>query len=384
MHIIYAVSSCSSKVYRRLFADVAVKPAYHTQKYHRLLIEGLAAGAEVDVIASLPVNKSVMRQAYLRLPEEEEGGAHYIYNPAARNTYLKLLFMAAGTFAKTISHMKKDSVVVVDCLNRTVALFALLAARLLRRRCVGIVTDIPDLLSKNKLAIKVSNFIIRNCTDYVLLTEAMAEYLKIQHKPYVVLEGHSDIQMNNVHPDPGKKLQPRVCMYAGCIAWQYGLRNLIEGFQKAGLENTQLHLYGPCDDEEEIKRIAREDPRIVYGGMLLNTDIVEKEMGATLLVNPRPTCEEYVKYSFPSKTMEYMATGTPVLTTVLPGMPSEYHPFVYLLEDETPEGIANKLRELMSLSDETLFEKGKEARTFILGTRNNVVQAEKILKMLKK
>ena len=130
MHIIYAVSSCSTKAYRRLFADVTVKPAYHTQKYHRLLIEGLAAGVDVDVIASPPVNKSVMKQAYLRLPEEEEGGAHYFYNVAARNTYLKLLLMAVGTFTKTIFHMKKDSVVVVDCLNRPVALFAMLAARL--------------------------------------------------------------------------------------------------------------------------------------------------------------------------------------------------------------------------------------------------------------
>ena len=93
-------------------------------------------------------------------------------------------------------------------------------------------------------------------------------------------------------------------------------------------------------------QIAAEDPRIFYGGMLLNQEIVEKEQEATLLVNPRPTGEEYVKYSFPSKTMEYMASGTPVLTTVLPGMPKEYHPYVYLLEDETSDGITEKLKEV--------------------------------------
>ena len=111
---------------------------------------------------------------------------------------------------------------------------------------------------------------------------------------------------------------------------------------------------------------------------------MQKEQEATLLVNPRPTDEEYVKYSFPSKTMEYMASGTPVLTTVLPGMPKEYYPYVYLLEDETAEGIAEKLKQVLSESDENLFEKGREARTFVLETRNNVVQAQKILDMLKK
>ena len=117
--------------------------------------------------------------------------------------------------------------------------------------------------------------------------------------------------------------------------------------------------------------------------MLLNTEIVKKEQEATLLVNPRPTGEEYVKYSFPSKTMEYMASGTPVLTTVLPGMPKEYHSYVYLLEDETADGITQKLKEVLANSDETLFRKGMEARKFVLEQKNNVIQASKILDMLK-
>ena len=118
--------------------------------------------------------------------------------------------------------------------------------------------------------------------------------------------------------------------------------------------------------------------------MLLNTEIVAREQEATLLVNPRPTDEEYVKYSFPSKTMEYMASGTPVLTTVLPGMPKEYHPYVYLLEDETAGGITKMLKEVLSNSDEELFRKGTEARRFVLEQKNNVIQARKILEMLSK
>ena len=81
--------------------------------------------------------------------------------------------------------------------------------------------------------------------------------------------------------------------------------------------------------------------------------------------------------------MEYMVSGTPVLTTVLPGMPKEYYPHVYLLEDESAAGIARKLRQVLSLSDEELFEKGQQARSFVLETRNNVVQAKKILDMIK-
>jgi glycosyltransferase involved in cell wall biosynthesis len=212
----------------------------------------------------------------------------------------------------------------------------------------------------------------------------MNGYLNKAGKPYVILEGHSDVTMKEKQPSLEKKAQPRICFYAGGVSKQYGLANLVEGFRKANLPNAQLHIYGPGDYVEELEQIAAEDSRVFYGGMLLNTEIVAREQEATLLVNPRPTDEEYVKYSFPSKTMEYMASGTPVLTTVLPGMPKEYHPYVNLLEDETAEGIAAKLREVLQNADEDLFEQGNKARTFVLEKKNNVIQARKILEMLRK
>ena len=384
MHIIYAVTTCSDRVYRQLFADAPRKPAFQSQKYHRLLIEGLAAGAKVDVVANPPVNREVLKKAFVRLPRETEGGACYRYIPAVRNPVVKAVFVGVGTFFHTACLGGKDSAVVVDCLNRTTALAGLLAAKLRGRRCVGIVTDLPDMLGGSAFSRKLSNFVIRHCTDYVLLTQAMNDYLNPEGKPHVILEGHSDIAMARQKPSLARKASPRVCMYAGGVSKQYGLENLVKGFQKADLPDARLEIYGPGDYVQELSRIAAEDSRIFYGGMLLNAEIVEREMAATLLVNPRPTGEEYVKYSFPSKTMEYMSTGTPVLTTVLPGMPKEYHPYVYLLEEETADAIAEKLRQIFAQPADVLFEKGMAAREFILKEKNNVSQAGKILAMLEK
>ena len=384
MHIIYAVTTCSDRVYRQLFADAPRKPAFQSQKYHRLLIEGLAAGAKVDVVANPPVNREVLKKAFVRLPRETEGGACYRYIPAVRNPVVKAVFVGEGTFFRTAHLAGKDSAVVVDCLNRTTALAGLLAAKLRGRRCVGIVTDLPDMLGGSAFSKKLSNFVIRHCTDYVLLTQAMNDYLNPEGKPHVILEGHSDIAMERQKPSLARKTSPRVCMYAGGVSKQYGLENLVKGFQKADLPDARLEIYGPGDYVQELSQIAAEDSRIFYGGMLLNAEIVEREMAATLLVNPRPTGEEYVKYSFPSKTMEYMSTGTPVLTTVLPGMPKEYHPYVYLLEEETADAIAEKLGGIFAQPADVLFEKGMAAREFILKEKNNVSQAWKILAMLKK
>ena len=183
MHIIYAVTTCSDKVYQQLFSHVKVKPAFQSQKYHRLLIEGLAAGAEVDVVANPPVNRSVLAEKIVRLPLEEEGGACYRYIPAIRNPIVKAVAVGLGTFFQTLCLIRKDSAVIVDGLNRVTALSAMLAARLRGKPCVGIVTDLPDMLSGSSFSKKMANFVIRHCTHYVLLTEAMNDYLNKQGKP---------------------------------------------------------------------------------------------------------------------------------------------------------------------------------------------------------
>lgn len=382
MHILYAVTTCSDRVYKQLFSEVKVKPAFQAQKYHRLLIEGLAAHSEVDVIANAPVNRSNLNRAVVRLPEETEGGARYHYIPAIRNPILKLVCVAAGTFFKTLFMAGQDTAVVVDCLNRTTAFFALLAAKLRRCRCVGIITDLPDMLGGGGFSKKMANFVIRNCTDYVLLTEAMNDYIQNKDKPYVILEGHSDISMRERVPSMDKKAPARTVFYAGGVNRQYGLADLTEGFLLADIPGTRLEIYGPGDYVKELQTIAETHPNVYYGGMLMNTEIVDKEQEATLLVNPRPTHEEFVKYSFPSKTMEYMASGTPVLTTRLPGMPKEYYPYVDFIEEESAAGIAAELTKVLSHSDEELFRKGSAARDFVLDGRNNVVQAKKLLEML--
>jgi glycosyltransferase involved in cell wall biosynthesis len=80
--------------------------------------------------------------------------------------------------------------------------------------------------------------------------------------------------------------------------------------------------------------------------------------------------------------MEYMASGTPVLTTRLTGMPGEYYPYVDFIEEESADGIASALKTVLEHSDEELFRKGQAARAFVLEGRNNVVQAKRILDML--
>ena len=66
-----------------------------------------------------------------------------------------------------------------------------------------------------------------------------------------------------------------------------------------------------------------------------------------------------------------MASGTPVLTTCLPGMPKEYNDYVFLLQDETTEGVKKALQEIFAMTDLELYEKGEKAKAFVLNQKNN-------------
>lgn len=77
-----------------------------------------------------------------------------------------------------------------------------------------------------------------------------------------------------------------------------------------------------------------------------------------------------------------MVSGTPVLTSRLPGMPEEYWDYVYILEDETAQGIAQILKKLLYCDKKALQEKGLKAKEFVLTQKNEIKQAEKVLQMV--
>ena len=103
-----------------------------------------------------------------------------------------------------------------------------------------------------------------------------------------------------------------------------------------------------------------------------------------MLINPRPVGESYTKYSFPSKTIEYMLSGTPLLMTQLEGVPSGYFDHVYSAGDGSFEALRAGLSEAMDATDAQRKEKGERARNFILSRCGAEQQAKRILDFLRR
>lgn len=378
MKILYGFSNCTDRLYRELFRDKPISVLQPDQKYHGLLIRGLAAnGAAVRCVSGLPVNRAVTKKLFLHEPDERENGADYHYI----KTINLPLFRQAGIYFGSRASVGKDcDVILCDCLNLANAFGMLAGAKRKKKPVILIVTDLPE-FQRGKLLRRLNESMFRKADGFILLTEQMNEKINPGGKPYLVLEGHSDGALPELpHAEKTEtKTGKKIVLYSGSLMKLYGIQNLTEGFLRANLADAELHIYGDGDYREELEAICKTEKRIRYFGSRPNAEVVAAQQRAALLVNPRPTAPEYTKYSFPSKTMEYLASGTPALTTRLPGIPHDYDPYLNYLDDETPSGVANSLREVLSRPQAEREEQARRARKFVLEEKSNVVQAKKIL-----
>ncbi len=388
MNIKYIASTCSREKYAEYIEKKGVRVSQQAQKYNFLLAEGLVKnGSKVNLISTRPINRGVSSKLWFGADKDADCGIEFSYVPFINYPVLRNVCILFSVFFKVLfsKEKKKETAVVCDALNIVATMGALAASAVRGYKTVGVVTDVPCHFS-NMMNIpfsqKLNLHIMKKFKSYLLLTEHMSDVVNPKYRPFVVLEGHADESMAEKENVFKNKSEKRVCFYAGSLKKIYGIKNLVEGFIAADIPNSELHIYGNGDYVDELKALVEHYENVKYLGVAPNSEIVKAELEATLLVNPRPTNEEYTKYSFPSKNMEYMASGTPVLTTKLPGMPEDHLPHVFLIEEESPEGIKNALLGVFEHSDEELHSFGADAKRFVLEKKNNRVQAKKLLDMI--
>ncbi|MDE5993894.1 MAG: glycosyltransferase [Oscillospiraceae bacterium] len=396
MNVIYLSSCCSDTKFNELREKGITRKLPQAQKYHNLLIEGIAQNIDgtLSAVSAFPVNHQWTKQNSFSREEETFGNIHYIYGAFLNRPILRQLTRIIGT-KREIKKIYKNGgadVIICDILNQSLANAARKCGKKYKIPVIGIVTDVPGHTSGAR---KKSYSFIRRCIisfaeqnaqrnlakydAYLLLTEAMNAVVNKNERPYIVLEGHCDIKMQHTENSLEIKSKPKIAMYAGGIHKEFGIERLVNAFTKGDFTDWELHIYGDGNYQDDLTELAARVPNVKYFGVQPNSVIVDNQLKATLLLNPRLTDAEYVKYSFPSKTMECMASGTPLCTTRLPGMPTEYYPYVYFFDDETEEGMLNTLKEVLGKDAEEYHEFGKKAKEFVLTEKNNSMQAKKLI-----
>ena len=372
-------------------------------KFHTLIINGICKieGIHVTSLVGRSVSNSTHIGTYWKcLKEKITDKLCYVHIGFINLPIIKHFCIGTSLFIRTAvwgwKNRGKEKYIIMDASYVTANPFVLAASSFFKCKTTAIfcdiyeyMADVKDARVNNNVSLlrrivrQIAGVCYRRLDSYIFLTEQMNKLINSLNKPYIVMEGLVDFNMEQMPNDLDNKEKKKVVMYAGALREAYGVKNLIEGFFAYENSEAELWIFGNGDYKEEVIKYAEKDHRIRFGGAISLKQVVENELKVSLLINPRPIGMEFTQYSFPAKNMEYMVSGTPILTTKLPGMPKEYYNYIYTIDGDRPEDITDALNNVLSMNKEELHEKGTEARNFVLEKKNNIIQAERILSLLR-
>lgn len=309
---------------------------------------------------------------------------------------IKFFSMFFVTFFRTLSFglKNRNNFFVLSTINYfPVALGTQLATRILNKKNIIIFTDCSvgyaydnnngNILKKALLKIYKSLIasIEQKYDAYIFFSKPMNDLINKKNKPYVVMEGF--FNSDNLDLADVEKFEKFTILYAGTINNTIGLDNLLDAIQLIN-DDLDVLIYGEGDYKKDLVKKYKDDKRIKFFDFVSHKEIFQLEKKVSLLINTRDPNLDYTKYSFPSKTFEYMASGTPFLSTKLECYTEEYNEYVYFIDDNKPITIANKVNEILYL-DKTIRDSfGAEAKKFILNNKTASHQVNKIINFINK
>lgn len=303
--------------------------------------------------------------------------------------FIKSLSRLTSSFSGLLkTTLSRDAVVLIYSAHMPFLAAALVYRLIFRRiRICLILPDFPEFMSEGGWKYRAAKWVearmfyaaARYVDRFVLLTRFMAERLKLENDRFTVVEG---IASPSVHVPLAASGPLRTFLYTGTLAARYGINELVAAFHAMSYRETELWICGEGDSRERVAAAAAEDPRIKFFGQVSRERAEELQRQAIILVNPRPPGGEFTKYSFPSKTMEYLAAGRPVVMHKLAGIPEEYFRFIINPDTADVRGLAAAMDRTASLSEDELASMGAAGREFVLTQKNTEAQGRKISDLL--
>ena len=283
---------------------------------------------------------------------------------------------------------KEDENIVIVYSPHTPFLLAAYQLRKYISKLVVVVPDLPEFMGSKPTGIKAwlkkqDKKLINKCLSkfdgFALLSPYMREKLPVGDKPWLQFEGIYKVPASQNEGTP--KEENRTIMYTGNIYRKRGVDMLLDAFEQIDKPNYRLWIRGNGEMKQEIIELSKKDPRITYFEPMKREELLRLERRATLMVNPTPASWEFTKYFFPSKNMEFMASGTPTLMFKLACMPEEYHQHLFFAE-ESVEALRDKILEICEKPQDELDAFGKKASDFICQQKNAVVQAGRLVEFI--
>lgn len=220
-----------------------------------------------------------------------------------------------------------------------------------------------------------------------------ASFRAADHASSLHLDGGLDVlppaATGDLGEDAGRQIgrnptavpEPAIIAYTGSLGRWGGVSLLLEAFRGLERRDVELWICGKGDGRA-VARAAREDPRIRFLGLVPEERLHEVRSRASVLVNPRPPSIPGNAGNFPSKILEYLSYGKPVLSTWTPGLAPGYREVLTVVDEAGPQAFRRRLEEVLGWDAAERRAYASRAARFLRGNKLWDVQAERLLTWL--
>jgi glycosyltransferase involved in cell wall biosynthesis len=280
---------------------------------------------------------------------------------------------------------------IIHCVNLTMppGLFIWLAARLTRSQTLVSVLDVfrpgalvPDTLY-GRVDFALQRWLLPRYDGHMVVADAIAEDF-VPGRPVCRIEGGVVPNAFDAVAKPAREDVPgpfRVVL-SGSLELYNGVDLAIAAAARLP-EGFELLIAGSGTQAERVRERVAGSSRIRYLGFLDFGEVLELYRSADLLLNARLTHTMDTRYFFPSKLMELLASGTPVLSTCTGHVEQEYGPVLYLLRDETPEALAGRILDIAARPLQERQALGHRAREFMFTEKTWKKQGENLARYIR-
>lgn len=135
-------------------------------------------------------------------------------------------------------------------------------------------------------------------------------------------------------------------LYSGAIEEVTGIDIFLDAISKINNKNINFIISGRGSLVNKVKDAAKEDKRIKYIGFLEELEFLKTLRESHILINPRNMKLDQNNNNFPSKILEYLATGKPIISTKFAGYEifKEYIEFI----DSEAQSLADSITQMIS------------------------------------
>ena len=193
---------------------------------------------------------------------------------------------------------------------------------------------------------------LERVSGIITMTPGLAEKLA-RGRPALVLPTirHSTRDASTIQ---SHKLNGRMfnIVYTGKLTQSYGLDLLLNAFKQANRSNWRLLISGWGEMGDAIRDFALNNQQVEYLGLLSSQDLAELYQRADVFVNPKLTLTATAGLAFPSKIVEYLSTGKPVISTNLPIFDHGFRQHLIIAQSDSPEELIKCLDHVMSWDDQ--------------------------------